>query len=238
MTLGFSFEPSVTNNTFSPDQLIAGSHPVVTDTVTLASGLNLTRGTLIGQQTASLYATTSSPSTVSGGTNAGAETIGSISVGAAVRFGTYRVNLTSTTAFNVLDPSSELVGTGTVGTGFTSNQLNLTVTTGSGIAANDGFSVVVEETAGSGNAYYAQATATATDGSQDPRNWLILAEDTNTSSTGTNAATLCPAYVEGEFDVNFMTFGTGLTAQGCKTALRQAGAGLILKTGAVVNAIV
>lgn len=236
--MAYTFEPSITNSVFTPDQLIAGSHDIVTDTVTLASGLNLTRGTLIGQQTASLYATTSSPSTVSGGTNAGAETIGSISTSELVRLGTYRVNLTSTTAFNVVDPTGELVGTGTVGSAFTSNQINLTVTTGASIAANDGFSIVVEETAGSGNGYYVQATATAVDGSQDPKNWVILAEDTNTSSTGTNAVTSCPVYLEGEFDTNYMTFGTGLTAPGCKSALRQAGSGIFLKTGALVNAIV
>ena len=238
MTLGFSLEPSLTNNVFVPDQLIAGSHQIVTDTVTIASGQVLTRGTLIGQQTASQYATVATPSTVSGGTNAGAETIGSISTGVEVKQGAYRVNLTSTTAFNVLDPTGELVGTGTVGTAFTSSQINLTVTTGSGIAANDGFTVLVEASAGSGNQYWVAATATATDGSEIPENWAILAEDTNTSSTGTNAATAAPVYLAGEFDTQYMTFGTGLTAQGVKNAFRQAGAEIYLKVSALTNPII
>lgn len=236
--MAYTFEPSILNTVFTPDQLIAGSHPIVTDTVTLASGQNLARGTLIGQQTSGLYTVASSPSTVSGGTNAGAETIGSITVGPAVKLGTYRVNLTSTTAFNVLDPTSALVGAGTVGSAFTSNQIGLTVTTGASIASNDGFSIVVEEIPGSGNGYYVQATGNATDGSQEARNWAILAEDTNASSTGTNAATPCPVYIGGEFDASQMTFGTDISALGAKQALKQVGSSLFLKVGALTNGIV
>ena len=236
--MAYTFEPSIQNNIFTPDQLIAGNHPIVTDTVTLASGQVLTRGTLIGEQTANSYTLAATPSNTTGGANAGAETIGTLSSGAQVRAGTYRVNLTSTTAFNVLDPSGELVGTGTVGTAFTSPQINLTVTTGAGIAANDGFSVVVDEVPGSGTGYFVQATAAATDGSQLPNNWVILAEDANTSSTGTNAATAAPVYLAGEFDPNYMAFGAGLSAGGVKQALRQAGAEIYLKTGAITNAIV
>lgn len=234
----YSFEPSLQTNTFVPDQLIAGSFPIVTNTVTLASGLTLTRGTLIGQKTANLYATTTAAKNTTGGANAGAETIGSVTTAAKVRPGTYRVNLTSTTAFNVLDPDGELVGTGTVGSAFTSNQIGLTVTTGASIATNDGFDVVVEELAGSGTGQYVQATATATDGSEDPRNWAILAEDTDTSAGGTNAATTCPVYIAGEFDTNYMTFGTGLSGLSCKSALKQAGSSMFLKAGAITNAIV
>lgn len=236
--MAYTFEPSGLNSAFNPDQLIAGSAQIVTDTVTLASGLNLTRGALIGMQTANEFTLAATASTTSGGANAGAETIGTLSSGAFVRIGTYRVNLTSTTAFNVLDPTGETVGTGTVGTAFTSNQIGFTVTTGAGIASGDGFAVAVEEIAGSGSDRYVQATATATDGSQDPKNWAILAEDTNTSSTGTNAATSCPVYLAGEFDPNYMTFGTGLSPAGVKLALQQSTGRLFLKTGALGNVIV
>ena len=236
--MAYTFEPSVSNSVFTPDQLIAGSHDIVTDTVTVASGQVLTRGTLIGQQTASLYAAAATAANTTGGANAGAETIGSLSVGSQARLGTYRVNLTSTTAFTVLDPTGETVGTGTVGTAFTSAQIGLTVTTGAGIAANDGFNVAVEASAGAGSGYYVAATGTATDGSQEAKNWVILAEDTNTSSTGTNAATSAPVYLEGEFDGNYLTLGAGLTMQGVKQALLQQGRAIVIKTGAVVNTIV
>jgi hypothetical protein len=233
----FNLDPSLTNTVYIPDQLIAGNHDIVTDSVTIASGQKLVRGALIGQQTASEYGFTTAAQAVGGGANAGAETIGTVSVGTQVKLGTYRVNLTSTTAFNVLDPTGELVGTGTVGSAFTSSQVNLTVTTGSGIATNDGFNVVVEPIAGSGSGLYVLATGTATDGSQMPGNWLILAEDCDASATGFNANTNAPAYVVGEFDTNYITFGTGITAQGAKAALRQAGSPLYLKTGAVINSI-
>ena len=239
MTLGFSLEPSIQNTIYSPDQLIAGNFPVSTDTITLASGNNLVRGTLLGQQTASIYATAATAATSTGGANTGHGTIGTISAGAAVKFGTYRINMTSSTAFTVTDPAGIQIGTGTAGAAFTDAQVTLTVTAGgTAFVATDGFNLVVEEAAGSGAGLYVPATATATDGSQDPRNWVLLAEDTNTSSTGTNAATACPVYIAGEFDANMITLGAGLTAPGVKTALRQASSNIILKTGALSNAII
>lgn len=39
--------------TFTPDDLIAGDYPVVTDIVTILTGQNLVRGTLLGKITAS-----------------------------------------------------------------------------------------------------------------------------------------------------------------------------------------
>ena len=235
--VSFSLEPSLANSVFNPDQLIAGSHDIVTDTVTIASGQVLVRGTLIGQQTASLFAAATAPLNTSGGANAGAETIGGVSVGVQAKLGTYRVNLTSTTAFNVLDPTGELVGAGTVGSAFASSQLGLTVTTGSGIAANDGFNVVVEAVAGSGSGLWVAATGTAVDGSAIPSNWAILAEDTNTSGTGTNANTPAPAYLAGEFDGNQITIGAGLTIAGVKAGLRQEGTAIYIKTNTIVNTI-
>jgi len=230
----YTFEPMLSNSIFNPDQLIGGSAEIVTDSVTLASGQNCVRGTLVGQQTASLYAAVATAVNSTGGANAGAETISAPSVGAAVRLGTYYVLLTGATAFTVTDPTGEQVGSaGTVGTPFTSNQIGFTVTTGAGIAANDGFSIVIEPVAGAGTAAYVKVTGTATDGSQDPKNWAILAEDTDASG----GALTCPVYVRGEFDGNYLTLGAGLTIQGVKQALMQAGRALVIKTGAIANAI-
>ncbi|SMF48021.1 Bacteriophage lambda head decoration protein D [Azospirillum oryzae] len=47
------FQPGVTSDVFTPDQLIAGRFPLVTDTVTLVSGQNLARGAVLGKITAS-----------------------------------------------------------------------------------------------------------------------------------------------------------------------------------------
>ena len=236
--MAYSLEPSLSSTVFSPDQLIAGSHDIVTDNVIVAAGQVLTRGALIGQQSTGDFAAVTAAQNTTGGANAGAETISAVTVGSQVKLGTYRVNLTSTTAFNVIDPTGEQVGAaGTVGTAFASAQVGFTVTTGGGIAANDGFNIVVEAVAGSGAGLYVLATGTAVDGSQQPSNWVILAEDTNTSSTGTNAATSAPVYVAGEFDSNYMSWGAGLTAAGIKLGFRQEGVAIYVKTGAVTNAI-
>lgn len=41
------------SETFTPDKLLAGDYPVVTDVVTILSGENLARGTCLGKITAS-----------------------------------------------------------------------------------------------------------------------------------------------------------------------------------------
>lgn len=41
------------SETYTPDKLLAGDYPVVTDIVTIASGQNLSRGALLGKITAS-----------------------------------------------------------------------------------------------------------------------------------------------------------------------------------------
>src|SRR5215471_5857061 len=46
-------QPMVAAEVFIPDQLIAGVHPLVTDTVTITGGVKLLRGSLLGQVTAS-----------------------------------------------------------------------------------------------------------------------------------------------------------------------------------------
>jgi hypothetical protein len=130
--MAYSFEPSVQNSVFSPDQLIAGSYPLVTDTITLVSGQNLTRGAMLGIITAS--------------------------------------------------------------------------------------------------GKYTLSASAAGDGSGTPV--AILAEDTN----ATGGDTLCPVYLAGEFDANYMTFGAGWTAAAAKAALRDSN--VYIKIGAIPNTIV
>jgi hypothetical protein len=236
--MAYSFEPSITNAVFVPDQLIAGSHDIVTDTVSIASGQVLLRGAVVGQQTANEFAVVSSAATVAGGANTGTGTIASITTGPQQKIGTYRVTLTAATTFNVYDPTGELVGSGSTGTAFTSVQVAFTVTAGgTAFAANDGFNLAVEAVAGTGAGAYVLVTGTAVDGSQNPGNWLILAEDTNTSASGTNAVTSAPVYLAGEFDGNYLTFGAGLTIQGIRAALRAIGSEIFIKGNALTNAI-
>jgi hypothetical protein len=195
------------NSVYVPDQLIAGNFPLVTDTVTLAAGLSLTRGTLIGQQNgAATFARTS--------TDTGNFTCSAITVNADAKPGIYSIVFTGATSFEVFDPNGAALPAGATGTAYT-EELGFTLTAG-GTAAVAG-----------------EASLTATDGSQSPGTWAVLAEDTNTSSTGTNAATSCPVYLAGEFDANYMTFGAGLTAVVAKQILRDSN--IYIKTNAIAN---
>ena len=45
--------PSFTSTTFTPDRLLAGAFPTVTESITLATGQVLTRGALLGKVTGS-----------------------------------------------------------------------------------------------------------------------------------------------------------------------------------------
>lgn len=48
-----NFQPGYSSDSFSPDLLIAGDHPIRTVEVTIISGQNLQRGALLGKITAS-----------------------------------------------------------------------------------------------------------------------------------------------------------------------------------------
>lgn len=65
---------------------------------------------------------------------------------------------------------------------------------------------------------YILSLSAATDGSQNPV--AVLADNVNTSATGTNAATPAPIYLTGEFNVNEMTLGTGFAYPAVKSTLR------------------
>jgi hypothetical protein len=154
-----------------------------------------------------------------GSANTGAETIGSLSAGRVTKPGNYLISLTSATAFNVYDPNGVELAPGTVGTAYLDPQIGFTVTTGSGIAAGDQF-VIAAAPGGTGD--YTLAVGSATDGSQNPA--AILADVANTVGGAVNA----PVYLMGEFNINAMTFGNGISVAAAKAALRPFG--IILKT--------
>jgi hypothetical protein len=226
----YSLEPSFQTSAYNPDQLVAGNYHTVTDTVILAAGQNLVRGSLIGKQAVG----SASAAAVSGIHGNG--TISAIAVVGVpnVPVGVYQVVFTSATAFTVVDPNGRQLADGTTGTAY-ADLLGFTITAGgTAFQAGDQFNITVA----AGGGAYVLASASATDGSQLANNWVVLAEDTNTTSSGTNAATTCPVYLSGEFDGNYMTFGAGLTAASAKSALQSAGLSIFVKTNAIVNAIV
>ena len=158
-------------------------------------------------------------SSVSAGTaNTGAETIGTLSAGPATKAGNYLITLTSATAFNVSDPNGVALPAGTVGTAYVNPQINFTITTGSGIAAGDQFEIA----AAPGGGTYVPSVASATDGSENP---LAVLADWVNASGGTVVG---PIYLMGEFNINAMTFGNGISVNAAKAALRPLG--IFLKT--------
>ena len=231
----FSFSPSVQNNVFVPDQLIAGNHALVTDVATIASGQVLTRGTLIGKQTAATFAAAAA---ATAGGNTGNGTFGTITPGIAAAEGVYVLTMTAATTFTVATPTGALLPGGSTGVAYTNAALGFTLTAGgTPFAAGDAFNITVTEGAAAGT--WIKAAAAALDGSQQPRNWAILASDIDTSATGYNAATAGVAiYLAGEFDANQMVFGAGLTAAIVKEALRETQSAIYIKTGALPNPIV
>lgn len=224
----FSFTPSVTNTVFTPDQLIAGNHAIVTDNATIASGQVLTRGTLLGKQTAGTFA---AAATAKAGGNTGNGTFGTITPGVGATEGVYVLTMTAATTFTITTPSGASLPGGSTGVAYSSAALGFTLTAGgTAFVAGDAFNIVVTEGAAAGT--WVKATSSATDGSQMPRNWAVLASDIDTSATGYNANTANVAiYLAGEFDSTQMTFGAGLTAAIVKEALREIQSPIYLKTG-------
>jgi hypothetical protein len=79
-----------------------------------------------------------------GGSNTGNGTLGSLAFGSVFKTGTYKVTFSSATAFSVTDPSGTSLGSGTVGTAFTSTPIGFLITAGgTAFANNDTFSISV-----------------------------------------------------------------------------------------------
>lgn len=87
-----------------------------------------------------------SPPTIVG---TGTGTMGAVTCGADALVGNYVVTLTqtsSTAAFTVVAPDGTTVGTGNVGTGFTSTHVNFTITNGGTMTTGDAFTIVTTGT--------------------------------------------------------------------------------------------
>lgn len=196
--------------TYTPDNLLAGDYPAVTDIVTILSGQNLTRGALLGKVTVGA----ATGAAVAGNTGNGTITA-SPTVSGAAKPGVYRAvciePATDLGKFAVEDPDGITVGVATVGTAFTGGGLTFTIADGStDFASGDSFTITVA--AGSGK--YKQCNSANTDGSQAPQ--VILAEDCDAS--GGDAQALI--YLSGAFNEAAIGFGGTDTAATHRAALR------------------
>jgi hypothetical protein len=199
--------PGMQQVNFIPDRLIAGEFPIVTDNGTISTGGIVYRGTLIGQQSLGTLAA------VAGGSNHGNGSVGSMSLGNQELAGSYQIVFTGATTFNVIAPNGDELPPGVTGTAYSNAEIGFTVTAGgTAFQAGDTFTL----TPGTASGNYVVATAAATDGSQNPSNWAILAENVDTTSGPVSA----PIYIAGDFNAAAMTFGAGITAASAKALLR------------------
>lgn len=207
-------EALLVSENFAYDNLFAGDYPRVARKITLLSGENRTKGALLGKISKAVAAA------VADGGNTGNGTVGSLTMGAKAKIGTYTLTCIATATnggtFSVIDPDGVRLKDAVVGVAYTSSGLNLTIADGgTDFAAGDKFTIAVS--AGSGK--YKLAASASVDGSQELPECLVLAKDTDASSA--DVETL--AYQTGEFNQNKMTFGTGYTAAGVKEELAKKG---------------
>jgi len=182
--------PGISAQLFIPDQLIAGPLQIVSDVVTVASGV-LKRGTVLGQAPTAVAA-------AAGATNTGNGTCATLSVGAGVESGLYTLVATSATVFTVAGPDGTAMPNATVGTAYKSAGINFTLTAGgTAFVSGDTFTITVAPGG------YIKSVKTAVDGSQFPS--VVLADDVDASS---GAVAGVPVYLSGEFNANAMLVDT------------------------------
>lgn len=206
---------SSSSTPYSPDALIAGETNIHHEKVTLLSGQNCLRGTVVGK--IGLGAQSVASAAVAGNTGNGA--ISGLTADAAAPAGVYRLSCIEPAAnggiFQVEDPNGVVVGTAVVGAAF-NGPINLTIGDGAtDFVAGDAFTVTVSYAAGSGK--YVTSLAAATDGSQTPL--AIVAEATDASAADAD----CLIYTTGDFNEGALVLGTGHTVDSIREALRARG---------------
>jgi hypothetical protein len=205
----------VAQETFVPDGLIAGDTIVHTARIEIASGQNLPRGALIGRETVA------TPTVAAGGSNTGNGTVTGVS-GPGVAPGTYAVTAISAAEFTVTGPNSTEMPNATVGQPYLFTGLGFDLNAGSTpFVAGDTFTITV----GAASGLCKLCTSAATDGSQNP--YGILIDAVNASAGNAPGG----AYLTGDFNVNAMTFGTGVTPASTIDALRALGIFLVYPAG-------
>lgn len=186
----------VTTETASnADNLRVGDHPVVQIPVTLLSGQNLVRGTVVGR-------IDKGSATIASGTNTGGGTCtGTVTLGSYAKTGIYKLKCVFTASnsgtFIVTTPTGERLPDAVVATAYVSDHISgFTINdVGTDFAVGDTFTVTVAV----GSAKWKAFNAANTDGSEVPRG--ILADATDAS----DADELTSVFVHGEFNSAALT---------------------------------
>lgn len=187
--------------TYTPDNLIAGPFPRIGGSVTILSGNDLARGTVLGRVTKALGTPDASGLVSGDGTLTGA------SLGARAKIGDYTITCiaaaTDGGTFKVVDPDGVRLDDAAVGSAYSSEHIGFTINDGdSDFAVGDAFVVPVE--AGSGKCK--AVLSTAVDGSAEVYGVLAAAVDAS------SADAVGPAFLSGEFNESALTFGGSDTA--------------------------
>jgi len=213
-------QPMNFDNSYIPDQLIAGVFPRVTQglaTVLHAATVNsvtpLPRGTIMGQQTIG-------SASVVAGTNTGTGTFtmdGTTPILPNAKVGAYVLTILATGRAQLVDPKGVSLGEydfTSAGSVTIANEIKgVLADTSTHFVAGDKFTITVA--AGSGK--YVPSVATATDGSQVPS--AILVDQTDPSAADVNAG----LYFTGEFNSNAITFDSSWTVATLTPLLRPLG---------------
>lgn len=196
----------------SDANLVKFTYSVNNAVVTLTAAAIGTGGNALTLATSDAANITLSGATLSGGTaNTGNATVGAMSAAKSIKSGNYTAVCTGATAANVFDPAGDELGQLTFGVAFADAQIGFTITAGgTPCAAGDTFVIA----AAPGSGAYALASASATDGTENPV--AILADYADPSLGNVTA----PIYIMGEFNANALTLGPGITLAAAKAALQ------------------
>lgn len=219
------------DTTYDPNGIIAGDHALPHKTVTILSGQGaLVRGTVLGL-------ITEGAKTAAG--EAGVPAPAAATITAAppaalnTKVGDHRFVCTvggagAASKWNHIDPDGEVVGEASGDTAYAGGGLSaLTIAdAGTDPVAGETFIVTVTTAAASGKAKL--SLTAGVDGSEEPD--CILAVDVD----ATSADIAAPAYEEGQFASEKLTYGTGHSATTVEAAMRAKNKSIYLKSiGAV-----
>lgn len=202
-------QPNVSSEAYIPDQLIAGDLKLVTRTVTITGGAAFKRGAVLG-----LVMLAAAGAPVAAGGNTGNGTITAVTRGVQAKVGTYTIEFTGATTFNVIDPDGQMLTPGLAAGAYVNPQIGFTFTAGgTAMVAGDKVTIAIAAAAEA----YTLSLAAATDGSQTPAS--ILVDDADASGGDVKAG----IYEMGEFNGSKLILGTGITLAAATAALRQRG---------------
>lgn len=161
--------------------LFEGDNRYSRDMVTILSGQNLKKGSVLGRRT-------TTTAVAAAGTNTGNGTMGAVAVNVNAIPGVYTVRIVSAATnaggFTVTDPQGDRLSDGTVGQAYSSTHLSFTLADGStDFVVGDTFSITV-----SGDGKYRALNPSATDGSETAAG--VLVDDVDASAADKSGVAL------------------------------------------------